>query len=73
MSSIPQIATQEISETDLDNVSGGDGAWLSAGIDSKGAWVSGGVSGLVPAELTLTGQGSGGIDTSAITGLIPTL
>jgi hypothetical protein len=73
MSSIPQIATQEISETDLDTVSGGTGAWLSAGADSEGAWISGGVGGLVPAELSLSGQGAGHVDTSAVTGLIPTL
>ncbi|OAH12424.1 hypothetical protein [Streptomyces jeddahensis] len=73
MSSIPQIATQEISETDLDNVSGGTGGWISAGVDSEGAWLSGGIGGLVPAEFALSGQGSGHVDTSAVTGLASSL
>jgi hypothetical protein len=80
MSSIPKIATQEMSDTDLDNVSGGlgGGAFATGGIDGAGAWASGGVDGLVPAGFTLStqglsAQGAGGVDISGITGLASTL
>jgi hypothetical protein len=80
MSSIPQIATQEMSDTDLDSVSGGlgGGGFVAAGVDGAGAWASGGVDGLVPAGFNLSTQGlsvqgAGGVDTSAVTGLASSL
>ena len=80
MSSIPQIATQEMSDTDLANVSGGlgGGAFVAGGIDGAGAWASGGVDGPVPAGFTLSthglsAQGTAGLDLSGITGLASTL
>jgi hypothetical protein len=61
MSSTPQVATQEISDTDLDNVSGGVGASISGSVSVAspvsasvgfGASVDAGlpdVGGLIPA------------------------
>ncbi|MEV6791125.1 hypothetical protein AB0M87_03805 [Streptomyces sp. NPDC051320] len=58
MTSAFQIATQEISENELDAMSGGVGG---------GVTVAGGVDGLVPAGFSLSTQG--GADISALTGL----
>ncbi|MGW1893406.1 type A2 lantipeptide [Streptomyces sp. NPDC002004] len=62
MSSTPWIATQEVSDSDLDSVSGGLGGGL-------GGSISGDVDGLVPAGFALSTQGGGGVDTSGLTGL----
>ncbi|WP_329233231.1 hypothetical protein OHB07_26835 [Streptomyces sp. NBC_00111] len=56
MSSAPQVQTQEISDADLDNVSGGLG-----GAVSLDAPVIGGIAGGVSADLTGVAPLAGGI------------
>ena len=63
MSSTPQVATQEISDTDLDNVSGG----LLSGA------ISGSVSVTGPVAATVGFGGSVDADLPDVGGLVPTV
>jgi hypothetical protein len=75
MNSTPQVATQEISDADLDNVSGGlvgtaVGATTST-LDSvvPVSGLAGAASGTVGSVIG-TAEGATGIDTSGVTGLV---
>ncbi|MFK4221561.1 type A2 lantipeptide [Streptomyces sp. NPDC019890] len=75
MNSTPQVATQEISDADLDNVSGGlVGAAVGATTTTLDSVVP--VSGLVGAasgtvgSVIGTAEGATGINTAGVTGLV---